>query len=567
MPSIRIQNFGGIAPRMSARLLAGGAALRAELTKLWSGEIRPFFVKVKVETPLVQGCMAKTIYKFKDAWLSWCADVDVVTGFTIDKGSERLYYTGDGPPKVTTYPLAFASLPTPSNSLMLGVAQPVLPPTLGTPTGPATTPQLRYYVYTWYTQFDEESVPSPPSVGINVSDGQTVPVTIPVAGVSLPPNLESVRLYRTNGGPFLFVSETPIAVVLANPVINDAVKNIDLGEALISQSFYPPPNNIHGLIGLASGSFAAFHDNRVVFSEPYQPHAWPPEYEKIFDYPVVALGTYGNTLVVATTGYTYLVSGIDPRSQSVDRVPDPYPCVSKRSMVSADHGVIYASAEGLVFVGLGGTQVLTRELMTREEWQRFNPSTMHGVIFDGRYFGFYQSTRFFRAEETVVPSGAGFIFDFNDRVVQGVDDNDLNRDDKLITIPFYASATFANPVVTLHLVINPSLKTNELFKWEGGQDFETYVWRSKQFAFPYEVTFACAKVLRQCTSAQQVKFRLCDGACGEVLFERDILSSRPFRLPSKRPRTDWIVEIEGNAAVQEIHVSTSMNELAEGSAQ
>jgi hypothetical protein len=237
-------------------------------------------------------------------------------------------------------------------------------------------------------------------------------------------------------------------------------------------------------------------------------------------------------------------------------------------MVSADSGVIYASGEGLVFVGHSGIQVLTRGLMTREEWQQFNPTTMHGVIFDGRYFGFHESTRYFGADEEIVPAGAGFIFDFNDRVVQGIDDsNDLNRDDKLITIPYYASATFANPVTSLHLVVNPTLKTNELFKWEGGVEFETYVWRSKQFAFPYEVTFAAAKVLRQCAGEQTLKFRLVDGECGKTIFERDVTHNRPFRVPSRHGRTDWIVEIEGTASVQEIHVSTSIADLAEGQAQ
>src|SRR5881394_1244864 len=130
MPSIRIQNFGGIAPRISPRLLAGGSALRAEMTKLWSGEIRPFINKVKLDDALAQGDMVQTIYKFKDVWLSWLTDVDVVTGFTVDRGSERLYYTGDGTPKVTTYPLAVASLPPPTNSFDLGVRQPLNPPTL-----------------------------------------------------------------------------------------------------------------------------------------------------------------------------------------------------------------------------------------------------------------------------------------------------------------------------------------------------------------------------------------------------------------------------------------------------
>lgn len=562
MPSIRIQNFGGIAPRVSPRLLAGGSALRAQLTKLWSGEIRPFIARGLVQVPLAQGGLIKTIYKFKTVWLSWLTDVDIVTGFTTDQSSDRLYYTGDGPPSITTFAQAATSLPTPLVTFPLGVAYPLDAPVLGTPTGPVTTPQLRYYVYTWYSNFNEESVPSPPSVGINVSDGQSVPITI--ATGTTPPNIATVRIYRTNGGPFLFVKEVNIASL---PSVTDDVLNADLGEALVSQSFYPPPTNLRGLIALANGSFAGFFDNRVRFSEPYQPHAWPPEYEKIFDYPVVALGTYGNTLVVATTGYTYLVSGTDPRSLSVDRVPDPYPCVSKRSMVSADRGVIYASGEGLIFVGFGGTQVLTRDLMSREEWQQFNPTSIHGVIFDGRYFGFYESPHFFASDEVVTPSGAGFIFDFNDRTVYAVNEDDLNRADKLVTLPFYASATFANPSVPLHFVTNPSLTTNELYKWEGGQGFEPYVWRSKQFSFPYEVAFAGAKITRQCGGEQQVRFRLCDGACGDVLFEREVMTGRPFRLPSRRPRTDWVVEIEGTASVQEIHVSTSFGELAEGQAQ
>jgi len=564
MPSIRIQNFGGIAPRVSPRLLAGGSALRAESTKLWSGEIRPFVAKSLVSVPLAMGGMIKTIYKFKTVWLSWLKDVDVVTGFTTDQGSNRLYYTGDGPPSITTFALASTSLPTPTGSFMLGVPQPIDAPRPGTPTGAVTTPQLRYYVYTWYSNFNEESVPSPVSVGVNVSDGQSVPITVPL-GATLPTNISSLRLYRTNGGPFLFVKEVAIGAVSAG--ITDDVLNADLGEALLSQSFYAPPGNIKGLIGLANGSFAAFFDNRVVFSEPYQPHAWPPEYEKIFDYPVVALGTYGNTLVVATTGYTYLVSGNDPRSMSVERIPDPYPCVSKRSMVSADRGVIYASGEGLVFVGFGGAQVLTRDLMSRDEWQQFNPTTIHGVIFDGRYFGFYESPHFFASDEMVTPAGAGFVFDFNDRTVQGINEDDLNRADKLITLPFYASATFANPSVPLHFITNPSLTTNELYKWEGGQGFEPYVWRSKQFSFPYEISFAGAKITQQCLEDQAVKFRLCDGRCGDVLYERTVAADKPFRVPALRRRTDWIVEIEGNAFVQEIHLSTSFSDLAEGQAQ
>lgn len=583
MASIILQNVGGLVPRVAPHLLANGAATVASMTKLWSGDIRPFMDLGEVlNAPLPKDAPVLTVYLLIDKWLAWYTDVDVVTGFTTLSGSGRIYYTGDGFPKQTTYDLVRFGPPTPPDYVTFPIG--VLPPqpaytpsvaVIGVGTG---DPLVRSYVYTLYTVNNEESVPSLPSAEVVVETGQTVNIgnfqDLTATSPDYPfnyDNVRSLRIYRTSGGEFKFV-----AVITAPfpPTYNDAILDQNLGEVLQSQHYYPPSGDIHGLIGLSCGSLAAFHGNKVAFSEPYQPGAWPPEYEKIFDYPVVALGTFGQTCIVATTGYTYLVSGNDPRSFAVARVPDPYPCVSKRSMVSGDQGCMYASADGLIFVGTAsyfnagrGVQVVTRNLMTYNEWQQYNPTTINGVIFDGRYYAFYKTPQ----RETGQPEGAGFIFDSTVSTLTGVvSESEYDRDNVLVDMNFFATATFANPQVPLHVVVNGGHNTpsepvdNVLFAWEGGPRPRVYTWRSKQFSFPYIVTFSAAKIIYTNTKTTGLTFRLLDGLTGAVQFERAVTSVTPFRLPSLQPRTEWMVEVEGFANVEKIHVATSYQDIQEG---
>jgi hypothetical protein len=565
------------------------------MTKLWSGEVRPFYELSETLTRnFPTYAKIKTIYLLLDKWLAWTTDVDVVTGFTTLSGSGRIYYTGDGPPKQTTYALVHHGPATPVNYFPIGVVGPTDPPTVSISGAGSGDPIVRDYVYTFYTYMDEESVPSPPSALISVETGQSVIISdLPV---TFGTDIREIRLYRTINGVYTYVNTLPMPVT--GPY-TDSATDIDLAgnEPLQSQHYYPPPQDIQGLIGLSCGSLAAFHGNKVVFSEPYQPGAWPPEYEKVFDYPVVALGTYGQTCVVATTGYTYLVSGNDPRSFGVSRVPDPYPCVSKKSMVSSDNGVIYSSTDGLIFVGTPsyytqgtGTHVLTRNTMTHDEWQKYNPKHINGVIFDGRYYGFYP----YSDVDPETYRGAGFIFDSSMRMVTGVvKESEFDKDDVLVDLDFYATATFANPQVPLHLILNanvvnniypPPIPTdppvpvdNRLYQWEGSGYSHPYIWRSKQFSFPYLVTFSAAKIIFEDEEPGApveeddddpitLIFRLLDGANGGVVYERVVNSTRPFRLPSLRARTEWMVEVEGVHWVQMIKLSSSYADLQEGKA-
>lgn len=561
MPSIRVQNFGGLAPRISDRLLPQNAATIADNCKLWSGEIRPFR-SPKPDPSVLRDGFIETVHNVNGIWLSWTGDVDVVRGFIPGDTTGRIYYTGDGKPKVTDVSLATGVVPYPSASYDLGVAAPAAAPTLTLGAGGAGSPALRYYLYTFVTAFNEEGPPSDPSLGLNVLNGQAV--TLSDFSVPTSVNVDRIRIYRTDTGStgteYVFVGEVPVN----QATYVDSVLEIDLGERLPSQNWYAPPDNMVGLTSHPNGFLAGFVGNQMYVSEPYQPHAYPPEYVKVFDYPIVAVGVYGNTIVVATSGFTYLVSGVDPRNLTVEKLPDPYPCIAKRSMASGDRGVIYACNSGLVWVGFGGLQVVTRDVLTRDEWRLYNPATLHGVISDGRYVGFYL---FDQGQDysLVDPVGAGFVFDYTDRAT-GVDQRD-----KLTTLTSYATATYANPDSSFYFVSRKN-RTNVLLEAEAGDGYILYRWRSKAFVMPYLTSFGAAKVVAQHAwrddpaTGRSVRFTLIVGT--QVKFTRTVKTNEPFRLPRfYREVEPWYVQVEGDELVCEIHIATSMDELKEGKAQ
>lgn len=561
MPSIRIQNFGGIVPRISDRLLPQNSATIAENCKLGSGELRPFR-SPKADPAVLKDGLIETIHNINGFWLSWNGDVDVVRGFIPGDTTGRIYYTGDGKPKVTNVSLATESAPYPFKAYDLGVVAPAAAPVVVIGTGGTGSSALRYYVYTFVTAFEEEGPPSNASLGLNVMNGQVV--TLSAFSVPTSTNVDRIRIYRTDTGSssteFVFMDEIPVGQI----TYEDTVLEVDLGERLPSQEWYPPPANMIGLVSHPNGFVAGFVGNQLHVSEPYQPHAYPPEYVKVFDYPIVALGVYGNTIVVATSGFVYLVSGVDPRNLTVEKLPDPYPCVSKRSMASGDRGVIYACNSGLVWVGFGGLQVVTRDVLTRDEWKDYNPSTIHGVISDGHYVGYYLYDQG-QDYSLVDPAGAGFIFDYTDRAT-GVDQRD-----KLTTLTFYATATYANPDSSFYSVVRKD-RHNTLLQSEEGEGYTPYRWRSKAFIMPYLISFGAAKVVARHAwkddpdTGRTVQFTVIVGT--KVKYTRPAKTNEPFRLPRfYREVEPWYVQVEGDEFVCEIHMATSMDELKEGKAQ
>jgi hypothetical protein len=161
---IQRNEFSGRQPRTSPRLLPDSSAQVATNVRLSSGALAPFAKeKLVIDWP---GHAIESVFRMEDdagteVWLAWERDVDAVSGPIADDSLQRVYYSGDNEPRVTTLALATSgSQPYPSASYVLGVFPPSAAPALVASGGSGTT-QLRAARFTLVTEWGEESAPSP----------------------------------------------------------------------------------------------------------------------------------------------------------------------------------------------------------------------------------------------------------------------------------------------------------------------------------------------------------------------------------------------------------------------
>jgi hypothetical protein len=391
----------------------------------------------------------------------------------------------------------------------------------------ALSPETRVYTYTFVNKesgFEMESAPAPASSGVNVVIGDVVSLS---SFASIPSGVPIThkRIYRSTSGTYLFVAEIPIA----SASYSDSVDAESLGEPLPSLTWLPPPNDLAGLINLPNGALAGFVGRDIYFSEPYVPYAWPVQYRQSIDFPVVGLGRMDTTLAVLTRGSPYFIQGSHPDSMVVVKSDLEQACVSKRSIVSSNGVVIYASPDGLVMLSPSGSKVITEQYFTRAQWQSyFSPSSIHAYQHDLKYVAFYNH------------GGAqgGFIYDLTSG--------------QFILHDEYATAGY-NDMRNDKLYLAYADRSVKVW-YEGAA--KSYVWRSKKFSGTSISSFSCAQIEAEVYPIT-AKFYV-----DSVLAHTQTVTSRlPFRLPAVAGR-DFEVQLEGSTEVFSVSVAQSMQELA-----
>lgn len=173
MTGIVISTFRGKVPRVSTRLLNDNQAVTATDCVLTSGKLVPVNRPGLSHTSLATSIASMYRYRFGDI-LNWLTSVNVADwakSSTSQDALGRIFYTGDGEPRMTTYADAITGLgPYPSGWYVLGVTRPVTAPSIAVTGGVAPT-EARAYVYTFKTRFGEESGPSPATLFTGNVDG------------------------------------------------------------------------------------------------------------------------------------------------------------------------------------------------------------------------------------------------------------------------------------------------------------------------------------------------------------------------------------------------------------
>ena len=402
---------------------------------------------------------------------------------------------------------------------------------------PSVAIETRAYVYTYVTQFgavSEESAPSPyASVSCHYSGD-----SVTVSGFATPPsgnyNFQYKRIYRTVVGAsstnYQFVAQIPIS----QTSYVDTQTTANLGAVLSSTYYTPPPASLKGIVSIANGMLAGFTGNEIWFCEPYIPHAWPSTYTLTTDYPIVGLCAFEGNLVVLTTKQPYTVSGSSPANMTQTKLPILEPCVSKKSIVSDEMGVLYASPNGLVLIGQGLGQVITTSLFTRDEWQLLNPSSMVSAIYNKMYIGFYQAGS---VKSSVV----------------------IKRQDTppLVTLDYTARSTFfEQSTANLYVV---SDVTGNVYQLDAVNTNATYTWKSKKFVLPTPMNFGALQVHGDYSSGGSVSVSLI--ADGTTVYTVAVSSEQPVRLPATARAYNWEILLTGSIPIRSVAIANTMADI------
>lgn len=278
---------------------------------------------------------------------------------------------------------------------------------------------------------------------------------------------------------------------------------------------------------MSNGVMAGFFDNTVCFCESWIPYAWPVEYRITTAFPILALGAFGQILVVFHAGGVDYISGTDAASMSHDKNRSLLTCAARRSVVNFEDGVCYASNKGICIARQNGVELLTANHFLRKDWKALQPATIFAGSHDGMYF-------FARVGAT--PSCYAL---------------DL-ASGKLTTVDLQGSCFYTDLLTdTLYMASGTSIMS--LFT---GPTNRTGVWRTKVAVMPDYVGFAWCAIESNFGAPITVRWY----GDGVLLYEFQVTSRAPVRLPDGT-FLEHEIEIESTASWNRLTFASSTDEL------
>lgn len=630
---LTFQQFSGIAPRIAPRLLPATLAQEALDVKLWSGELRPHYAD-EILQYIPSNIQSIYRYKWKNKkynWLMWPTDTKVAKGPVYDDENNRIYFMNPNGFYVTDsslledrdYTNGLDESGTPYYTAGIPRAGYNIMSVSGSGSGDI---EARSYIVCYVRQWPDGTIDvgksSEPYATswdaaarrtIDVRPGQTVKIAVSNISDtdSAKTGVNKVYIYRsevTSSGQALYsyVDQFDInpSHVTNNPNATwntggwyeylDKKANTQLGEACPSIYWDPPVDGLKGLVSLQNGLFAAYKDSTVYVSDWNAPHAWPYEHTVTIDYPIVGLGSFGNTIVVCTEAAPVLIVVQDPTNPTTKAIQENCPCVSADSIVNTRNGVIFASQNGLVLINSTSPTFITEKLLTQDEWLPLHPESLKGAFLNNTYYGFFTNP---------TDTAAGFIFDldsytystvYNSIVSSGmvyttqhakVVYNDIEQSQLYVCYPLedgtqYSLCSFAS-----------DSRINKSFRWrskvnvspqglfnlsaarvmmtsQSSQKENEHIWEGKLTGSSLAARVMDGEPINGWCKTHELE--LADATVfnyyvdGELKYSREVKDSKPFRLPSGFRGETIEVEVKSNAYIHSITLASSMGELVEG---
>lgn len=545
MVAFRLDQFAGLIPRLGDKLLPNGYATECLNAKLFSGELRGW-PALDIGNPLHDFADAQT-YAFV-AKLRNNAGTEIFFGAAeertsivpdpvIDEAYDRFYiFEPDEPVQVATFSQLQLGQTPDDLALPLPTTAPTVAATSGAPDG-STPSEDRVYVFTWQTEWGEETEPSPTATVQVAADD-----SVDLSSIEQPPAIagrswERINIYRSVAGTtavqFYFVASiTPPTAAYTDTtksayVVYNAVLDAFSNEA--------PPDGLQGARVHPSGALVAFLGRKVYFSRPYLPHAWPAVYALSVDDDIIGLEIYGTNIVVVTSTFIYFLYGQLPGAFGLQKFPFPSPGVSYRSLAPAAAGVYYASTDGLVFVNDSGPQLVTAGLIDPDSWAAdFFDGDLVAAVYKNIYVAWNRSTagfmvdlRYEKPSITQWETGSGYS-------VTGMALDEYTGD--------------------LFLAID-----DEVYLWDDPTTAaREYTWRSGVLVTPKPVNLGALHIRGAAGGSADVDL-IADGV---TKFSETVAFNQARKLPSGYKATDWSVRVTSSHNIHAIHMAETGAELA-----
>lgn len=418
MPTIRIDSFSGIMPRLHPTLLPDGCAVTAHNCRLKSGKLSPLRqpsqvgdMRIRLENGLDKIANAQTVYLWRrnggvEEFMAWPDVVKIAPSNIADDTLRRIFVTGNtGIGDGKKEPCAYISTVSGAGFARHTLVKEKLPnlttdgesPTLTLAEGSAAdTDNLRYtfFFQTWVDAYGYESPVSdidPDTDEVVYNDGDTVTA----AAVNAPDGAVTRRVYKVVTGmqteSIQFIAEqAKIGVDFSEMTFT--VKDEDAGEVL--PRIVSPPSDLSWMTYMPGSFYAGFSPSTprtVMFSDVNRPSSWPDDYCYDVRDDLVGLAVSGNTVYALTKGAPWVLTGTAPESMSAAVCSSPQACVSARSICVMAGAVFYASQDGVCMMSpnsdyAANVVVLTEKYFSKREWEELNPSSCIMDGYDGALF-------------------------------------------------------------------------------------------------------------------------------------------------------------------------------------
>ena len=409
------QAFIGANTRRNARLLPDGVGQEAANIDNRDGGMKGFPGLGSPVATIAGSGVLKSIYRWgrdnlnpSDYWIGSVDDLDFARSMLAEDANERTYVTGGGVPRYFDA-TQIGSPPYPTGYTTLGVPAPSGTMTLALGTAGTGTDETRIYLDTFVRANGDESAPNASVPSIVVKGGSTVNISNLAPVPSGTHGITKRRIYVSTGSTFQRVLEQNAALTTATDsgarglsLMSGGREDVDPGGA-----WSTPPDDLVGLTPLWNGMMLGGVGKSIQICYPYKPHAWPLKYQYSMPDTFVGAATWGQNVLIATTGYPRVSAGSAPGSMN------PVPiylaraaCVSKRTVKGVGHGVCWVSNTGICYHGQRGSAIITEGLISESDWQAMNPSQMFAANWGVYYLVRYSATKVLMIDTT---NPVGFI--------------------------------------------------------------------------------------------------------------------------------------------------------------